>query len=105
MTSSTLEIQIPTIRAVEVSRTTLTFTVEDGRSVSAPIDWYPRLAAGTVEECENWSLIGAGYGAHWPDLDEDISIEALLQGRRSLESERSFRAWLDRRPERRRPVS
>ncbi len=103
MTSSTLELQIPAIRAVQVSSTTLTFEVEDGRSVSAPLIWYPRLADGTPEERENWRLIGAGYGVHWPDLDEDISIEALLQGRRSLESDRSFRAWLDRRPGRRRP--
>ena len=98
MTSSTVELQIPRIRVVKVTRSAVTFEAEDGRSVSAPLDWYPRLKAGTVKERENWSLIGAGYGAHWPDLDEDISIEALLQGRRSFEGETSFLAWLDRRP-------
>ncbi len=103
MTTSTLEFRIPAIRAVRITHSTLTFEAEDGRSVSAPQDWFPRVKAGTVKERENWSLIGAGYGVHWPELDEDISIEALLQGRRSLESERSFRAWLDRRPKRRRP--
>ncbi len=103
MTSSTLELFIPSIRSVKVTRSTLTFEVEDGRSVSVPLDWYPRLKSGTVKERSHWTLIGAGYGVHWPDLDEDISIEALLAGRRSLESERSFQSWLDRRPKRRTP--
>jgi hypothetical protein len=101
MTSSTLELLIPAIRSVTVTRSTLTFEVEDGRSVSVPLEWYPRLRAGSVKERANWVLIGAGYGVHWPDLDEDISIEALLAGRRSLESERSFLKWLEQRPKRR----
>jgi hypothetical protein len=100
MTSSTLELLVPTIRSVTVSHSTLTFEVEDGRSVSAPLDWFPRLNAGTAEERSHWTLIGAGYGVHWPDLDEDISIEALLAGRRSLESKRSFQAWLEQRSKR-----
>lgn len=103
MTSSTLELQVPAIRSVSITRSTLTFEIEDGRSVSAPLNWFPRLEAATFKERGNWSLIGAGYGAHWPDLDEDVSIEALLLGRRSLEGARSFQTWLDQRPKRRKP--
>ena len=105
MTSSTLELSVPAIRTVVVTRSTLTFKVEDGRTVSAPLDWYPRLKAGTIKERGNWTLIGSGHGVHWPDLDEDISIEALLLGRRSLESERSFQGWLDQRRKHRKPQS
>ena len=97
MTSSTLELLVPAIRSVTVTGSILTFEVEDGRSVSAPLDWFPRLQAGTVEERSHWTLIGAGYGAHWPDLDVDIRVESLLAGRRSLEGQRSFQAWLERR--------
>ena len=100
MTSSTLELLVPTIRSVTVTDSTLTFEVEDGRSISAPLDWFPRLNAGTVEERRHWRLIGAGYGVHWPDLDEDISVESLLAGRRSLEGERSFQSWLEQRSKR-----
>lgn len=68
----------------------------------APVEWFPRLTHGTLRERRNWELIGAGFGVHWPDLDEDISVENMLLGQMSVESERSFRAWLDRRPKRRR---
>jgi hypothetical protein len=94
---------VPTVHSVTITLSTLTFEVEDGRSVSAPLNWFPRLKAGTSEERSHWELIGAGFGVHWPDLDEDISIESLLADRRSLESERSFQEWLNRRPERSRP--
>src|SRR5437763_1047354 len=103
MTSSTLELRVPAIRSVVIRGSTLTFELEDGRSVTAPLDWFPRLREGTDKERQNWQRIGAGYGVHWPDLDEDISVENMVLGQRSLESERSFQAWLDRRPKRRRP--
>jgi hypothetical protein len=74
----------------------------DGRSVSAPIEWYPRLFHGTNEERSRWELIGNGVGIHWPDLDEDISIEGLLAGRTSAESQRSLQRWLDQRVKSRR---
>ena len=105
------ELQVPAVRSVSTSRTrsSLTFELEDGRSVTVPLDWFPRLKEGTEKERKNWQLIGSGHGVHWPDLDEDISVESLVLGRRSMESDRSFRAWLERRDStrrtRRRPPS
>ena len=73
---------------------TLTVDLADGRSISVPVTWYPRLASGTPGERSNWRFIGRGEGIHWPDLDEDISVENLLSGARSGESQRSFKQWL-----------
>lgn len=69
--------------AVEVSFTTDTFrvTLEDGRELSIPLAWFPRLLHGTQEQREQWELIGRGQGIHWETLDEDISINGLLAGR------------------------
>jgi hypothetical protein len=75
----------------------LTVALTDGRSISAPLAWYPRLLHGTPEERKNWRLIGDAEGIHWPDLDEDISIQNLLFGRRSGESQASFEKWLKNR--------
>jgi hypothetical protein len=69
----------------------------DGRSIAVPLVWYPRLAHGTHEERTNWRLIGRGEGIHWPELDEDISVENLLSGARSGESQRSFKEWISAR--------
>lgn len=86
-------------RAVIVSVTddTLSVDLEDGRTIAVPIGWYPRLAHGTVAERANFQISGAGYGIHWPDLDEDIGVEGLLLGKRSSESPESFERWLRRR--------
>ena len=72
------------------------FMVElaDGRTLSIPLAWYPRLSHATKEERANWDFLGDGYAIEWPDLDEHIGIEGLLAGRRSGESERSFQKWL-----------
>ena len=87
-------------RIVEVAVTddTLTVDLADGRSLSVPIGWYPRLAYGTSAERNNFHLTGAGYGIHWPDLDEDIGVEGLLLGKKSQESASSFERWLRNRP-------
>jgi hypothetical protein len=69
----------------------------DGRTISVPIGWYPRLEHGTEAERANWRLIGNGVGIHWPELDEDISVDNLLRGRPSGESQSSFKAWLEGR--------
>ena len=69
----------------------------DGRTVSVPLAWYPRLAHASVAERQNWRLIGRGEGIHWPDLDEDIGVEGLLAGRPSGESQTSFKRWLESR--------
>jgi hypothetical protein len=80
--------------AVRVTTDTLTVDLADGRSISAPLAWYSRLGHGTAAERANWRLIGRGEGVHWPDLDEDISVENLLSGARSGESPKSFERWL-----------
>ena len=87
------------VRALNVQITEDAMTVElnDGRSISVPLDWYPRLLHGTPEERSNWRLLGNAEGIHWPDLDEDISVENLLSGRPSGESSVSFKKWLEER--------
>ncbi|HXU39242.1 MAG TPA: DUF2442 domain-containing protein [Blastocatellia bacterium] len=87
------------VLSVDVTDDTLSVDLEDGRSVSVPIGWYPRLANGTPAERANLQISGAGYGIHWPDLDEDIGIEGLLLGKHSSESASSFERWLERRRE------
>lgn len=62
----------------------LTVELMDGRSISVPVAWFPRLAAGTAEQRQNWELCGAGYGIHWPELDEDLSTEGLLRGTKGV---------------------
>ncbi len=84
--------------AVEVTDDALVVELADGRSISAPLAWYPRLLHGTVAERRNSRFIAGGEGIHWPDLDEDISIEGIVAGRPSGESQRSLQQWLESRP-------
>ena len=86
-------------RAVEarVSEDTISVDLEDGRTISVPISWYPRIAHGSIEEREVFVIIGNGTGIHWPVLDEDVSVEGLLMGRPSSESPESFSKWLSKR--------
>ena len=93
MTTSPVDAPTAAERVV-ITDHALTVELGDGRSISAPIEWYPRLAHATRQERDNWRLIGGGRGIHWVDLDEDISVESLLAGRRSTESRASFRRWL-----------
>ena len=83
------------------SEDSLTVRLDDGRALSVPLAWYPRLLHGTKAERENYELIGDGEGIHWPALNEDISIEGLLSGHPSGESQESFKRWLDSRSPRR----
>jgi Protein of unknown function (DUF2442) len=80
---------------VKLTDDMLTVELTDGRIISAPILWYPRLEHGTHEERNHWELIADGIGIHWPDLDEDISVENLLRGQSSGESQQSLKRWLD----------
>lgn len=97
MNSSTAETQaVPATRA-HVTHDTLSVDLSDGRTISVPVAWFPRLSHGTSEERDNWRLIGDGRGIHWPDLDEDISVDNLLAGKPSGESQTSFKRWLDQR--------
>ena len=95
MITSTIEAQIPEAQEVSVTEDTLKAELEDGRAISVPLAWYPRLVPATQEERDNWELIGEGQGIRWPDLDEDLSVEGLIAGRPSKESQRSFKRWLE----------
>ncbi len=83
---------------VTVTADTLAVDLSDGRTISVPLAWFPRLLHGTPEERNNWRFIGDKEGIHWPDLDEDISVENLLAGKPSGESQNSFKRWLGERP-------
>jgi hypothetical protein len=85
------------IAGVSITDDTLAVDLEDGRTIAVPIGWYPRLAYGTPEERANFEISGAGYGIHWPELDEDIGVEGLLLGKKSSESQASFERWFQRR--------
>jgi len=82
---------------VSVTADNLTVELTDGRTISVPLAWYPRLLHGLPSERENYSLIGRGEGIHWPDLDEDISVAGLVAGQPSGESQSSLDRWLKTR--------
>lgn len=96
---STLVVEAESVLAQSVSVTGDTLAVEltDGRSLSVPLAWYPRLQHGSQAERDNWRIIGAGDGINWPDLDEDISVAGLIAGRPSGESPNSLERWLNSR--------
>jgi len=100
MTISVVEIEVPNAEDVTVTEDTLSIDLSDGRTISVPITWFPRLVHATPEERNSWRLIGRGQGIHWEGIDEDISVEGLLAGKPSGESEASFKKWLSQRPER-----
>jgi len=85
------------IKYIENKEDKLVVTLQDGRTVTAPLAWYPRLVHSTKEERNNWRLIGGGEGIHWESLDEDISVEHLLAGIPSNESQKSLQQWLKSR--------
>ena len=97
MSTSAIEIDVPFVENVTVSDDTLCVDLSDGRSISVPLAWYPRLSLGSAVERKRWRLIGRGVGIHWEDLDEDISVKGLLAGRPSGESQASFSKWLAKR--------
>ena len=97
MPSAVVMLVLPRIVNATGADDTLSVDLEDGRTISVPIGWYPRLAHGTSAERANFQLSGAGYGIHWPDLDEDIGVEGLLLGKKSTESPSSLKVWLQRR--------
>ena len=68
------------VEAVYFTRDSLVVDLIDGRTISVPLSWYPRLFKATPKERANWEICGGGYGIHWPDLDEDLSTEGLLRG-------------------------
>ena len=96
---STIELSVPEAMTITVTEHTVAAELSDGRTISVPLSWYPRLVHATPSERNNWELIGGGQGVHWPDLDEDISMEGLLAGRKSGESAQSFKRWLEAKRE------
>lgn len=84
------------VRDVRFSEDSLTVDLMDGRTISVPLEWYPRLAGASPHQLRNWRLCAAGYGIHWPDIDEDLSTEGMLRGApapgvRKAEQKRSTR--------------
>ena len=102
---STLKVELTEARAqhVKVTSDTLAVDLTDGRTISVPLAWFPRLLHASSAERNNWRFIANGEGIHWIDLDEDISVEGLLHGRQSRESQASLEKWLvsRKRPSRR----
>lgn len=68
------------VEAVHFTRDSLVVDLKDGRTISAPLKWYPKLLKATNKQRSNWETSGGGYGIHWPDIDEDLSTEGLLRG-------------------------
>ena len=95
-----VEKKLPNAEDVRVTEDTLSVDLSDGRTISVPLEWFPRLVQATAEERNNWRLIGRGHGIHWEDLDEDIGVEGLLAGKPSGESQSSFKKWLNQRQSR-----
>ena len=99
MSISMIELELPFAQEVRVTRDTLRVDLSDGRTISVPLAWFPRLVHASPAERGNWRLIGRGLGIHWEDIDEDISVQGLLAGKPSGESQTSFAKWLSKRNE------
>src|SRR5205809_6683337 len=97
MNSSETEIRPAQAQRVRVNSDELVIDLVDGRTVTVPLQWYPRLAHGTSAQRRKWQLIGRGEGIHWPELDEDVSVEGLIAGKPSGESQQSLAKWLQAR--------
>ena len=95
MTTLAIKIDLPYAENVMITEDTLNVDLSDGRTISVPLNWFPRLVHATQEQRDNWRLIGRGHGIHWDDIDEDISVEGLIAGRPSGESQSSFKKWLE----------
>ena len=95
MTTLAVKIDLPYAESVMITEDTLNVDLSDGRTISVPLTWFPRLVHATQEQRDNWRLIGRGHGIHWDDIDEDISVEGLIAGRPSGESQSSFKKWLE----------
>ena len=97
MTFFKTEIEIPDAVNVKSTEDSLEVALSDGRTITVPLAWYPRLLHATMQERDNWRFIAKGQGIHWDDLDEDISVENLLCGHHSGESQASLKGWLGKR--------
>src|SRR5438094_4938978 len=94
MRTSRAEARAPSAVRARIAADAVVVDLADGRTITAPLAWYPRLLHGSAGERRSWRFIGRGRGIHWPALDEDISIANLLAGQASAESQASFKKWL-----------
>jgi hypothetical protein len=85
------------IQQLDITDDTLSVDLSDGRTISVPLAWYPRLLHGSIEERNDYRFIAGGNGIHWDQLDEDISVKNLILGQPSGESQKSFKRWLNNR--------
>lgn len=97
MNTLVTEVRMAAAQNISITEDELILELTDGRTISIPLVWYPRLFHSTDAERNNWRFIGDGEGIHWPDLDEDISVEHLILGVPSGESQRSLQKWLKER--------
>ncbi len=93
MTTSASDAPETAVDSVRFEDDYLVVTLSDGRAISIPLHWYPRLQHSTTEERSSWEIGPDGSGIHWPDIDEDISVHALLAGKKSRESKTSLEQW------------
>jgi hypothetical protein len=94
MSTLAVEAQEPRVQEAQIGEETLILELVDGRTVTVPLAWYPRLWYGSQEERSRFEIIGDGSYIHWPELDEDLSVTGILAGRRSGESPESLKKWL-----------
>ena len=97
MSTLVTEIRLSRAQDIKITKDEMSVELIDGRTIVVPLVWYPRVFNATERERNNWRLIGNGEGIHWPDLDEDISVEHLLAGIPSGESQSSLQKWLQMR--------
>lgn len=97
MTTSATDTLAPAAIFVSVDDTSITIELSDGRTITAPLAWYPRLLSASKQERDDFRLTGRGRGIHWPQIDEDISVDSVLAGRPSMESAASLKRWLEQR--------
>ena len=95
MSTSAEDVFRPQAESVTFKDDALIVELSDGRTISVPVSWYPRLDHSTEEERADYEIFASGI--HWPQIDEDISVDALLAGKRSNESQASLKRWLDSR--------
>jgi len=74
------------VAGVAITKERITVQLRDGRTISAPLAWYPRLLRATPKQRKNWQIAGGGFGIHWPEIDEDLNVAGLLQGAPSPEA-------------------
>ena len=97
MTTLGTDVRIPLALSASADENSIVVELDDGRQLTVPIAWYPRLLHATDVERANIRLIGRGEGLHWPDVEEDVSVAALIEGKRSFESPASLQRWLSKR--------